>query len=63
MVGELDNPFSITKATEFSDVEINDYWLILITKDNVSINSILNPQVNPVTSPASGRLIPKHGRK
>src|ERR1700733_8906944 len=43
MVGELDNPFSVTKATEFSDVEINDYWVNFNTKDNVSINSILNP--------------------
>ncbi|WP_313240318.1 ORC-CDC6 family AAA ATPase, partial [Sphingobacterium multivorum] len=43
MIGELDNPFSVTKATEFSDVEINEYWVNFNTKDNISINSILNP--------------------
>jgi len=43
MIGELDNPFSVTKATEFSDIEINEYWVNFNTKDDVSINSILNP--------------------
>jgi hypothetical protein len=38
---ELDNPFSVTKATEFSDIEILEYWVNFNTKDNVSIN--LNP--------------------
>jgi hypothetical protein len=43
MVSEYENPFSVTKATEFSDQEINEYWVNFNTKDNVSINSILNP--------------------
>ncbi|HEX8378780.1 MAG TPA: hypothetical protein VF602_13265 [Pedobacter sp.] len=43
MINELDNPFSVTKATEFSDVEINDYWVNFNTRDNISIEAILNP--------------------
>jgi hypothetical protein len=43
MVNELDNPFSVTKATEFSDSEINEYWVNFNTRDNISIKAILNP--------------------
>jgi len=43
MVSEYENPFSVTKATEFSDQEINEYWVNFNTKDNISIDSILNP--------------------
>jgi hypothetical protein len=44
MISELDNPFSVTKATEFSDLEINEYWVNFNTKENVSIVAILNPK-------------------
>ena len=43
MINELENPFSVTKATEFSDQQINEYWVNFNTKDEVSIESILNP--------------------
>lgn len=43
MRNELDNPFSVTKATEFSDDEINAYWVNFNAKENVSIDTILNP--------------------
>lgn len=43
MKNELDNPFSVTKATEFSDVEINEYWVSFNTKADKSIDTILNP--------------------
>ncbi|MGJ1508192.1 ORC-CDC6 family AAA ATPase [Sphingobacterium siyangense] len=43
MNNELDNPFSVTKATEFSDNEIYDYWVQFNARDNVSIDAILNP--------------------
>lgn len=44
MRNELDNPFSVTKATEFSDLEIYQYWVKFNAKKNVSIDTILNPQ-------------------
>ncbi|MDY0903893.1 hypothetical protein [Pedobacter sp. CFBP9032] len=44
MKNELENPFSVTKATEFSDEEINDYWVNFNTEDEVSIEAILNPR-------------------
>lgn len=44
MNNELENPFSVTKATEFSDNEINEYWVNFNTKDEVSIETILNPR-------------------
>lgn len=50
MVSEFDNPFSVTKATEFTDEEIYEYWVNFNTRDNVSINSILNP----------GEFLPKY---
>lgn len=43
MINEIENPFSVTKATEFSDNEINDYWVNFNTKDEISIETILNP--------------------
>lgn len=43
MINDLDNPFSVTKATEFTDDQINEYWVKFNTKENVSIDSILNP--------------------
>jgi len=44
MIGELENPFSVTKATEFSDVEINEYWVNYNIKEKVSFESMLNPK-------------------
>ena len=44
MRNELDNPFSVTKATEFSDFEIYEYWVKFNAKENVSIDTILNPK-------------------
>ena len=43
MNNELDNPFSVTKATEFSDLEINEYWVNFNSQENVSIDTLLNP--------------------
>ncbi|HET7117832.1 MAG TPA: hypothetical protein VFI29_15160 [Hanamia sp.] len=43
MKNELENPFSVTKATEFSDVEINEYWVSFNAKDDKSFETILNP--------------------
>lgn len=43
MKNELENPFSVTKATEFSDVEIKEYWVSFNAKDNKSFETILNP--------------------
>jgi len=43
MINDLDNPFSVTKATEFSDSEILAYWVNFNAKENVSIETILNP--------------------
>ncbi|NOS94391.1 MAG: hypothetical protein HOP30_20955 [Cyclobacteriaceae bacterium] len=40
---ELDNPFSVTKATEFSDQEINEYWVNFNIEDSQSIINVLNP--------------------
>lgn len=37
------NPFSVTKATEFSDQQIKDYWVDYNFKENKSIISLLNP--------------------
>jgi hypothetical protein len=44
MINELDNPFSVTKATEFTDEEIFEYWVNFNTKDETSIETILNPR-------------------
>jgi hypothetical protein len=44
MINELDNPFSVTKATEFSDEEIKEYWVDFNAKKNESIDSLLNPR-------------------
>lgn len=44
MLSELENPFSVTKATEFSDLEINEYWVNFNTRENDSIDSLLNPK-------------------
>ena len=44
MINEMDNPFSVTKATEFSDFEIKEYWVNLNAKKDVSIESFLNPR-------------------
>lgn len=43
MIQELENPFSVTKATEFTNSEINEYWVSFNTKADVSIQSLLNP--------------------
>lgn len=43
MKNELDNPFSVTKATEFSDEEINSYWVRFNIKADTSFETILNP--------------------
>lgn len=43
MKNELDNPFSVTKATEFSDEEINEYWVSFNIKADKSFETILNP--------------------
>lgn len=43
MINELENPFSVTKATEFTNSEINEYWVNFNTKADVSIQSLLNP--------------------
>jgi hypothetical protein len=40
---ELDNPFGVTKATDFSDQEINEYWVNIGLDEDHSIKSILNP--------------------
>ncbi len=40
---DLDNPFSVTKASEFSDEEINSYWVNFSPGGNASLQSILNP--------------------
>ncbi|WP_321515412.1 hypothetical protein [Marinifilum fragile] len=39
----LDNPFSVTKATEFTDIQINEYWVDYNFDEKKSIHSILNP--------------------
>lgn len=44
MISELENPFSVTKATEFSDDEINEYWVNFNTEENISIDTLLNPK-------------------
>ena len=44
MTSELENPFSVTKATEFSDDEINEYWVNFNTEEDVSIDTLLNPK-------------------
>lgn len=43
MVNENNNPFSVTKAAEFSDQEIFEYWVDFNHKENKSIGDILNP--------------------
>lgn len=43
MSNDLDNPFSVTKATEFTDDEINEYWVSFNTEANKSFETILNP--------------------
>jgi len=43
MNNEIENPFSVTKATEFSDLEINEYWVNFNTEKDVSIVTLLNP--------------------
>ena len=40
---DLDNPFSVTKATEFTDIQINEYWVDYNFEEKQSILSILNP--------------------
>lgn len=44
MEHDVENPFSVTKATEFSDIEINEYWVNFNPEKDTSIESILNPQ-------------------
>ena len=39
----LQNPFSITKATEFTDIEINDYWINFSFGDDKTVFNMLNP--------------------
>lgn len=43
MNNDLENPFSVTKATEFSDSEINEYWVNFNTEANKSFETLLNP--------------------
>jgi hypothetical protein len=43
MINDVENPFSVTKATEFSDSEINDQWVNFNTQDEKSVISLLNP--------------------
>lgn len=43
MINDIENPFSVTKATEFTDTEINEYWVDFNSEKNESIISILNP--------------------
>lgn len=43
MINEIENPFSVTKATEFSDEEINEYWVNFNTQESSSVGSLLNP--------------------
>lgn len=43
MKNNLENPFSVTKATEFSDEEINEYWVSFNTKADQSFETVLNP--------------------
>ena len=40
---DLDNPFSVTKATEFTDIEIFNYWVEFGYNNQDTIFSILNP--------------------
>ncbi|OSZ82924.1 hypothetical protein CAP35_06590 [Chitinophagaceae bacterium IBVUCB1] len=40
---DLDNPFSVTKATEFNDIQINDYWVDFNFEDKESVIGLLNP--------------------
>jgi len=40
---ELDNPFAVTKATEFSDIEIFKQW-VDYTDNNISLYNLLNPR-------------------
>jgi len=40
---ELDNPFAVTKATEFSDLEIYKQW-VDYTDNNTSLYNLLNPR-------------------
>lgn len=40
---ELENPFAVTKATEFSDTEIFKQW-VDFSDNNSTLNSILNPR-------------------
>ena len=41
---DLDNPFSVTKATEFTDQEIFEYWVDFNTEDRQSLINFLNPK-------------------
>jgi hypothetical protein len=43
MQDDSENPFSVTKATEFTDSQINEYWVNFNTETNTSIKSMLNP--------------------
>ncbi|MBW8049594.1 MAG: hypothetical protein FVQ77_04500 [Cytophagales bacterium] len=39
----LQNPFGITKATEFTDIEINDYWIDFSFGNDNAVFNMLNP--------------------
>lgn len=41
---DYDNPFGVTKASEFSDEEINEYWVDFNAAKEVSFGVLLNPR-------------------
>lgn len=43
MRSELENPFGITKATEYTDNQILDYWVDLTLDEDQTIAGVLNP--------------------
>jgi len=43
MYAELENPFSVTKAVEFSDNEIFTYWVNFNPEGGTSFEALLNP--------------------
>jgi hypothetical protein len=49
MKKEINNPFSVTKASDFSNEQIEKYWVNFLDEEDVSLNYLLNP--NDATMP------------
>ena len=44
MINYEENPFDLIKASDFSDTQINDYWVDMVAKDKKGLIELINPR-------------------